>query len=73
MFLKILFALLGIILGGLLGFFGVFYLCKLIDFFNSPKPGNGAVNAGWIFTFITVPLFAIIGCVCGIRLAAFFL
>ncbi len=70
MLIKILFALIGLIAGGMFGLFGVYYLCVFIDYLNPPKPGAGMGSIGWVFTFVTVPLFAIIGFTYGIKLSS---
>lgn len=57
----------GAILGAILGFFGLFWVCEYLDAQNAERAANGGgyVAAGWIFLFVTVPLGALLGAVSG--------
>jgi uncharacterized membrane protein (DUF485 family) len=62
--IKILFAiLLGLMLGAVFGFIAPFLVCYVSDSITQPAPGSGLITVGWVFCFITVPLFAIIGAI----------
>ncbi len=56
-------ALIGMGLGAVLGFVGPLIVCLTIDAINKPSPGNGLMTVGWVFCFITIPLFAFLGSV----------
>ncbi|MCF7849996.1 MAG: hypothetical protein K9M45_14175 [Kiritimatiellales bacterium] len=62
--LSILTGIIGVIIGLLLGSFGVFYACILLDkimYPNGVPTGGGFGAVGWIFLFITVPVGGILG------------
>jgi hypothetical protein len=49
-------AVVGVVLGGLLGSFGLFYLCSLFDWITDAQPGNQMIGGTWILMIVTVPL-----------------
>ena len=59
----------GLVIGGVLGFFGLFWICEYLDAQDAARAsqGGGYVAVGWIFLFITIPLGALLG-----GLSAFF-
>jgi hypothetical protein len=61
-FIILLVLVLGLIAGGYIGFYGMLYISQVYDYYNPPtSPGGGLGAVGWIFTFITIPLGAMIG------------
>ena len=56
-------ALIGMFLGAIFGLIGPFFVCFTIDSINNASPGNGLMTVGWVFCFITIPLFAFLGSV----------
>ncbi|MFC4097355.1 hypothetical protein [Euzebyella saccharophila] len=57
----------GMILGGILGFFGLFWVCEYLDAQDAERAasGGGYVAVGWIFLFVTIPFGALLGGVSG--------
>jgi hypothetical protein len=55
----------GLIGGGLAGFFLPLFACVALDSMTNAPSGGGFVAVGWMVCFLTIPLFAIIGCVVG--------
>jgi hypothetical protein len=51
----------GAILGGVLGFFGLYWVCELMD--KAEGNGPGYVTIGWMLAVFTVPLGALSGAV----------
>jgi len=51
----------GAALGALLGFYGMFYACSLVDSIFGQDGGGGFVAAGWLFLVVSVPLGAYLG------------
>ena len=62
----ILIGFLGLLIGGIIGFYGVYYFCLLHDYSTSAEPGGGLISVGWVFTFYTVPIGAIFGAIVSI-------
>ena len=48
-------AIIGVVAGGLLGFFGVYYFCVVFDWWENAGPGNSIAGGMWIVCFLTVP------------------
>ncbi len=72
--LSILAGIIGVIIGLLLGSFGVFYACILLDkimYPNGVPTGGGFGAVGWIFLFITVPVGGILGGIGGFFITYF--
>jgi hypothetical protein len=57
--LTVVAGILGFIVGGLVGLFGLMYVCWLHDVITQPPPGGGLIAVGWIFAYFTVPAGAI--------------
>lgn len=53
--------ILGIIIGGVLGFAATLLFCLAYDSMTNASQGSGLMTVGWVFCFITVPVFAIVG------------
>lgn len=57
-------AIIGIALGAVVGFYGLYYFCVFM--------GNGAVQAGWALAYFTVPVGMLVGGLAGFSLPALF-
>ncbi|AYN67384.1 hypothetical protein D1013_08400 [Euzebyella marina] len=57
----------GVILGGILGFYGLFWICQYLDGQEAERAasGGGYVAVGWIFLFVTIPFGSLIGGITG--------
>jgi hypothetical protein len=66
----VFFAVVGLVAGAVMGFIGPLLICYSYDAITSPPPGSGLMTVGWIFCFITIPVFAIIGCVWSSKVAS---
>ena len=53
--LTVVSALIGVVAGGLLGFFGPFYFCVVVDWLRDAGPGNSIGGGMWVLCFFTVP------------------
>lgn len=51
----------GMGLGAVLGFAGPLIVCLAHDAITKPSPGNGLMTVGFMFCFITIPLFTVAG------------
>ncbi|WP_298860010.1 hypothetical protein [uncultured Gimesia sp.] len=50
--------LIGIVLGAVIGFYGTFYFCVMMD---GGASQGGFVGAGWAFLFFTIPIGMLFG------------
>ncbi len=53
--LTVLAALVGVVCGGLIGSYGLFFLCELIDWMRDAGPGNKIGGGAWALMIVTVP------------------
>jgi hypothetical protein len=65
----VIFAVVGLVAGAVMGFVGPLLICYGYDVITAPPPGSGLMTVGWIICFITIPVFAIIGCVWSSKVA----
>ncbi|PKA99766.1 hypothetical protein B0O79_3485 [Flavobacteriaceae bacterium MAR_2009_75] len=67
--IKIAIICVGLVVVGMLGFFGLFWTCEYLDAQDTARAsqGRGYVAVGWIFLFVTIPFGALLG-----GLSAFF-
>lgn len=53
--------ILGMALGFLAGFVVPLVFCFVYDAITNPSPGSGMMTVGWVFCFVTIPVFTITG------------
>ncbi|WP_144985730.1 hypothetical protein [Gimesia aquarii] len=59
--LAIFTTIIGIALGAVIGFYGLYYHCLMMDTIHGGTGPGGAVGAGWALLFITIPLGMLLG------------